>query len=34
MQELYLMVFCFRYMDLLYEYISLYNSVMKVRGDT
>jgi len=25
-----LQVFCFRYLDLLYEFISLYNSVMKV----
>lgn len=30
MQELYLLVFCFRYLDLLYEFISLYNSVMKI----
>jgi len=30
MQEIYLMVFCFRYLDLLYEFISLYNSVMKI----
>eukprot|EP00929_Paragymnodinium_shiwhaense_P090465 TRINITY_DN5065_c0_g1_i1.p1 TRINITY_DN5065_c0_g1~~TRINITY_DN5065_c0_g1_i1.p1 ORF type:complete len:218 (+),score=50.91 TRINITY_DN5065_c0_g1_i1:90-743(+) len=30
MQEMYAMVFCFRYMDLLWSYISLYNTVMKL----
>lgn len=30
MQEMYLLVFSFRYLDLLYSYISLYNSVMKI----
>merc|ERR1712194_1005088 len=30
MQELYLLVFCCRYLDLLWSYISLYNSTMKV----
>jgi len=30
MQELYLIVFCCRYLDLLYEFVSLYNSVMKI----
>lgn len=30
MQELYAMVFIFRYMDLLWSYISLYNSAMKI----
>ena len=29
-QELYLLVFLTRYLDLFYSYISLYNSVMKV----
>ncbi len=30
MQEVYLIVFVCRYLDLLYEFISLYNSVMKI----
>mmetsp|Transcript_30878 Transcript_30878/g.78069 ORF Transcript_30878/g.78069 Transcript_30878/m.78069 type:complete len:218 (+) Transcript_30878:105-758(+) len=30
MQEMYAMVFCFRYLDLFWVYISLYNSVMKI----
>mmetsp|Transcript_26120 Transcript_26120/g.65837 ORF Transcript_26120/g.65837 Transcript_26120/m.65837 type:complete len:218 (+) Transcript_26120:197-850(+) len=30
MQEMYLLVFCLRYLDLLYEFISLYNSCMKI----
>jgi len=30
MQEMYAMVFIFRYMDLLWSYISLYNTVMKL----
>lgn len=30
MQEVYLLVFCCRYVDLLYSYISLYNSCMKI----
>merc|ERR1719162_1624176 len=30
MQEIYSMVFCFRYLDLLWSYVSLYNSVMKI----
>merc|ERR1719461_2166339 len=30
MQELYLIVFVFRYLDLLWSYISVYNTVMKV----
>ena len=30
MQELYLLVFCFRYLDLFFEFISLYNSSMKI----
>ena len=29
-QELFLIVFCTRYLDLLIRYISLYNSVMKI----
>ena len=30
-QELFLIVFCCRYLDLFFRFISLYNSVMKVR---
>lgn len=30
MQELYLLVFCFRYVDLFFYFISIYNTVMKV----
>eukprot|EP00444_Apocalathium_aciculiferum_P042425 CAMPEP_0183548510 /NCGR_PEP_ID=MMETSP0371-20130417/59859_1 /TAXON_ID=268820 /ORGANISM="Peridinium aciculiferum, Strain PAER-2" /LENGTH=217 /DNA_ID=CAMNT_0025751883 /DNA_START=81 /DNA_END=734 /DNA_ORIENTATION=+ len=30
MQEMYAMVFCFRYLDLFWSFISLYNSVMKI----
>mmetsp|Transcript_30877 Transcript_30877/g.78068 ORF Transcript_30877/g.78068 Transcript_30877/m.78068 type:complete len:218 (+) Transcript_30877:105-758(+) len=30
MQEMYALVFCFRYLDLFWVYISLYNSVMKI----
>ncbi|CAD7945413.1 unnamed protein product [Amoebophrya sp. A25] len=30
MQEVYLIVFCCRYLDLLYEFISIYNSAMKI----
>lgn len=30
MQEMYLLVFCSRYLDLLYHFISVYNSAMKV----
>ncbi|CAD7932142.1 unnamed protein product [Amoebophrya sp. A120] len=30
MQEMYMLVFGFRYLDLLYEFISLYNSCMKI----
>lgn len=30
MQECYLIVFAWRYLDLLYEFINLYNSVMKI----
>jgi len=30
MQEMYAMVFCCRYLDLLWSYVSLYNTVMKV----
>eukprot|EP00933_Yihiella_yeosuensis_P045226 TRINITY_DN40566_c0_g1_i1.p1 TRINITY_DN40566_c0_g1~~TRINITY_DN40566_c0_g1_i1.p1 ORF type:complete len:219 (-),score=21.22 TRINITY_DN40566_c0_g1_i1:161-817(-) len=30
MQEMYAIVFCFRYMDLLWSYISVYNTVMKL----
>lgn len=30
MQEIYLLVFCCRYMDLLYNFISIYNTAMKV----
>eukprot|EP00428_Durinskia_dybowskii_P070497 CAMPEP_0170394672 /NCGR_PEP_ID=MMETSP0117_2-20130122/21380_1 /TAXON_ID=400756 /ORGANISM="Durinskia baltica, Strain CSIRO CS-38" /LENGTH=217 /DNA_ID=CAMNT_0010650951 /DNA_START=85 /DNA_END=738 /DNA_ORIENTATION=+ len=30
MQEMYAMVFCCRYLDLFWSYISLYNSVMKI----
>eukprot|EP00932_Pfiesteria_piscicida_P014063 SRR837773.25760.p1 GENE.SRR837773.25760~~SRR837773.25760.p1 ORF type:complete len:140 (-),score=47.94 SRR837773.25760:126-545(-) len=30
MQEMYSLVFCFRYLDLFWSYISLYNSVMKI----
>jgi len=30
MQEMYALVFCFRYLDLLWSFISLYNTVMKI----
>eukprot|EP00747_Dinoflagellata_sp_TGD_P048332 gnl/TRDRNA2_/TRDRNA2_145553_c0_seq1.p1 gnl/TRDRNA2_/TRDRNA2_145553_c0~~gnl/TRDRNA2_/TRDRNA2_145553_c0_seq1.p1 ORF type:complete len:218 (+),score=34.06 gnl/TRDRNA2_/TRDRNA2_145553_c0_seq1:69-722(+) len=30
MQEMYLIVFCFRYLDLLWSFVSLYNTFMKV----
>mmetsp|Transcript_33908 Transcript_33908/g.53939 ORF Transcript_33908/g.53939 Transcript_33908/m.53939 type:complete len:220 (+) Transcript_33908:46-705(+) len=30
MQEMYAMVFCFRYLDLLWSFISLYNTIMKI----